>query len=40
MMKLTKICDRKELLELLLKPLNMFELFAGDHSIININQDE
>jgi hypothetical protein len=40
MMKLTKIFDRKELLELLLKLLNTFELFTGDHSIIDINQDE
>jgi hypothetical protein len=40
MMKLTKIFDRKELSESLLKLLNSFELFTGDCSIININQDE
>jgi hypothetical protein len=40
MLKLTKIFDRKELLELLLKLLNVFDLFTGDCSIININQDE
>jgi hypothetical protein len=40
MMKLTKIFDRKELLESLLKLLNLFELFTGDCSIININQDK
>jgi hypothetical protein len=35
MMKLTEIFDRKELSELLLKLLNVFELFTGDCSIIN-----
>jgi hypothetical protein len=37
MMKLT---NRKELSELSLKLLNVFELLTGDCSIININQDE
>jgi hypothetical protein len=40
MTKLTEIFDRKELSESLLKLLNMFELFSGDCSIININQDK
>jgi hypothetical protein len=40
MMKLTEIFDRKELSESLLKLLNTFELFAGDCSIINVNQDK
>jgi hypothetical protein len=40
MTKLTKIFDRKELLELLLKLLNTCELFTGYRSIIDINQDK
>jgi hypothetical protein len=39
-MKLTKIFDRKELSELLLKLLNIFELFTGNCSVIDINQDK
>jgi hypothetical protein len=40
MMKLTKIFDRKEFSESTLKLLDVFELFAGDCSIINVNQDK
>jgi hypothetical protein len=40
MTKLTKIFDRIELSESSLKLLNSFELFTGNCSIININQDE
>jgi hypothetical protein len=40
MTKLTEIFDGKELSESLLKLLNTFELFAGDCSIINVNQDK
>jgi hypothetical protein len=40
MMKLTKIFDRKELFESLFELLNMLELFTGDCSIVNVNQDE
>jgi hypothetical protein len=38
--ELTRIFDSKELSESLLKLLNSFELFTGNCSIININQDE
>jgi hypothetical protein len=41
MAKLTKIFDRKEFSESTLKQLlNVFELLAGNCSIINVNQDE